>query len=390
MKFILVIDHIATGGAERILVDYYHHLMSSGQEVMVFCLTGAKGSSPLEKGLNVVYASSEDEDNLLKKTWKQFSMFKKLRKIVVEYKPDVIFSFLEKSNLLASLVHSEATRVLTVHNVLSIQYTKVKSGIVRKVLYSMIRWMYNRCPHVVAVSKQVKDDLVSSFGVRMENISVINNYVDRRDIKDKSMEVVDNFTLRDDVKYIMNIGRFSDQKAQWKLLKAFSLYLKENSEDVCLVLMGNGDYTDKLKQLAKDLKIESKTVFLPFNTNPYKYMSHSHLFVLSSIFEGFPIVLAEVSALRIPFVGTRKAIPEEMFDDKSVWEQCIFDSTTLQADFSTEIHDDERKLAKLIKRGVEDNSFRDLVLAHTLSWEKQNDKIVQFAEYDRLKNENNK
>lgn len=85
------------------------------------------------------------------------------------------------------------------------------------------------------------------------------------------------------------------------------------------------------------------------------------------------------------FVGTRKAIPEEMFDDKSVWEQCIFDSTTLQADFSTEIHDDERKLAKLIKRGVEDNSFRDLVLAHTLSWEKQNDKIVQFAEYDRLK-----
>ena len=384
MKYLLVIDHIGTGGAERILVDYHRHLIDKGHLVKVFCLSGKKGQSKLDDGLDIVYGASDDVDNLIGKAWQQAMLFFKLRKTVGQFQPDVVFSFLEKSNLLVSLVSSVKTKVLTVHNVLSIQYTKVQSNVVRNVLYSMIRWMYNRCPHVVAVSKQVKDDLVDSFGVKESNVYIINNYVDREDIREKVLEKVDNYVFEPDVTYVMNVGRFSDQKAQWKLLKAFSLYLAQSAGNVRLVLMGQGEYTEDLKQLAEDLKIADKVDFLPFNINPYKYMAHVHLFVLSSIFEGFPIVLAEISSLRIPFVGTRKAIPEEMFDDKSVWEQCIFDSSTLKADFSTEIHDDERLLAKLIQKGVADQSFREMILSHTLSWEVQNDKLVQFLEYDKL------
>ena len=41
---------------------------------------------------------------------------------------------------------------------------------------------------------------------------------------------------------------------------------------------------EELKQLAKDLGVYSRTIFLPFNLNPYKYMAHADLFVLSSIF----------------------------------------------------------------------------------------------------------
>lgn len=115
-------------------------------------------------------------------------------------------------------------------------------------------------------------------------------------------------------------------------------------------------------------------------------MKHAHLFVLSSIFEGFPIVLAEASSLRIPFVGTRKAIPEEMFDNKSVWESCVFDSTTLKADFTNEIHEDEKCLSELLGKGIEDNDFRQRILTHTSAWEASNDKLVQFELYDKFVN----
>ena len=385
MKYLLVIDHIGTGGAERILVDYQRHLISKGHQVKVFCLSGKKGRSKLDNDLDVVYGASNDVDNLIGKSWQQAMLLFKLRNTASQFHTDVIFSFLEKSNLLVSLIPSVKTKVLTVHNVLSIQYTKIKSGIVRKVLYSMIRWMYNRCPHVIAVSKQVKDDLVDSFGVKKSNVHIINNYVDRGDIQEKALEKVDNYVFEPDVKYVMNVGRFSDQKAQWKLLKAFSLYLNQSAGNVRLVLMGQGEHTEELKQLAEDLKIADKVDFLPFNINPYKYMTHARLFVLSSIFEGFPIVLAETSSLRIPFVGTRKAIPEEMFDDKETWNQCIFDSTTLKADFSTEIHEDEKCLAKLIKKGVEDSVFRKMILTHTQLWENNNDKSKQFELYDRFR-----
>lgn len=382
MKYLLVIDHIGTGGAERIMVDYHRHLLCKGHQVKVFCLSGKKGQSKLDSDLDVVYGASDDIGNLIGKAWQQAMLLFKLKNTASQFHPDVIFSFLEKSNLLVSLVPSAKTKVLSVHNILSIQYTKVQSSIIRKILYSMIRWMYNRCPHVVAVSKQVKDDLMHSLGVKESNVCIINNFVDREDIRKKTHEKIENYIFEPHIKYVMNVGRFSDQKAQWKLLKAFSLYSNQAMENVRLVLMGQGEHTEGLKQLANDLKIADKVDFLPFNINPYKYMAHAHLFVLSSIFEGFPIVLAEVSSLRIPFVGTRKAIPEEMFDDKGVWEQCIFDSTTLKPDFSTEIHEDEKCLAKLIEKGVEDAVFRKTILSHTRLWNYNNDKSKQFEFYD--------
>ena len=386
MTYILIIDHIATGGAERILIDYYHYLEGKGHKPYVFVLSGHKGQSRWTDGVNVVYGADSDEDNLIRKSIQQIKLFFKLKRLVKKVSPDVMFSFLEKSNLLTSLIKTKAVKVMTVHNVLSIQYTKVRSDKVRTILYGMIRRMYNGCPNVVAVSKQVKDDLTTSFGVREQNVHVINNYVDRVGIRMKSEEAVDDYVFSDDVKYIMNVGRFSDQKAQWKLLKAFSLYAKNGKENVRLVLMGQGEYVDNLKGLAENLGIEDKTTFLPFSINPYKYMRHASLFVLSSIFEGFPIVLAEVSSLRIPFVGTRKAIPEEMFDNRDVWEDCIFDSTTLKADFTNEIHEDEERLAELLGKGIEDCDFRQRILTHTSGWEANNDKLTQFEMYDKFAN----
>lgn len=384
MKYILVIDHIATGGAERILIDYYHHLEKNGHIPYIFVLSGHERQSVWTKGLRIVYGSNGDEENLLKKTFQQVKLFIGLKQLVGKIKPDVIFSFLERSNLLTMLVPSKAVKIVTVHNVLSIQYTKVKSEKIRKIVYAMIRWAYNKCPNVIAVSEQVKEDLITSFGVVPSHIHVINNYVDRAGISLRTKEQIDDFQFENGVRYVMNIGRFSDQKAQWKLLKAFSLCIKGGLRWTHLVLMGNGNYTNDLKKLTRDLGIDRYTTFLPFNVNPYKYMAKADLFVLSSIFEGFPIVLAEVSSLRIPFIGTRKAIPEEMFDDRSVWGQVIFDSTTLVKDFTTEIHEDEIALSHLIQKGIEDDAFRTMILRHTQEWEYNNDKDTQFGLYDKL------
>lgn len=382
MKYILVIDHIATGGAERILLDYYQHLVEKDYVVKIFCITGYEGQSQWTQGIDVVYGSSEDQNNLLKKTLQQRNVQQKLQQLVNKIKPDVVFSFLEKSNLLVGKLHTSATKIMTVHNVLSIQYTKVENPLVRYFVYRMIRKCYNHCPKVVAVSEQVRQDLISSFGVKAENITVINNYVNRKDIATKAKETIDNYSFEPDKKYILNIGRFSDQKAQWKLLKAYSLIAKEHA-DSRLVLIGAGDNLEELKNLSHNLSLDEQVTFLPFSLNPYKYMAKADLFVLSSIFEGFPIVLAEVSSLRIPFVGSRKAVPEEMFADKTEREHYIFNSSNCR-DIDTDIHEDERALALLIERGLYDEAYRKTLLQQTEGWESHNDKICQFEQYDAI------
>lgn len=380
MKYILVIDHIIKGGAERILLDYYHYLVGEGHEVRIFCITGKLGQSQWVEGIEVDYGSAEDQSNLVKKTQQQRRVRRKLQQVVDSFQPDIVFSFLEKSNLLVGKLHTSATKVMTVHNVLSIQYTKVRNPLVRSLVYHMIRKCYNHCPHVVAVSQQVKRDLVENFGVKAENVSVINNYVDHEDIATKAKAPINDFIFEPNKKYILNIGRFSNQKAQWKLLKAYALIAKEYP-DSRLLLIGAGENLEELKQLSKELSIDGQVTFLPFNLNPYKYMAKADLFVLSSIFEGFPIVLAEISSLRIPFVGSRKAMPEEMFTDKNVWRQYIFDAENSR-DMDTIIHDDERKLAKLIVRGLYDNTYRQTLLKQTENWESSNDKTCQFKQYN--------
>ena len=384
MNYILVIDHIATGGAERILIDYYHHLISKGHNVTIFCLSGDKNQSKWTEGINVIYGSKGDENNLIRKTIQQISLYFKLKKLSKIQCADIIFSFLEKSNLLTIAIPTNAKKIVSVHNVLSIQYTKIKSSITRKLVYKMIQCAYNRCTNVITVSKQVKDDLIDSFKVKKENISVINNYVDKDVIKEKAQEDIDNYIFEKNIRYIINIGRFSDQKAQWKLLKAYKVTLDSGLQNTKLLLMGHGEYTDELKQLTVDLSISENVDILPFNINPYKYMKKAHLFVLSSIFEGFPIVLAEASSLGIPFVGSRKSIPEEMFDNNLIWEECIFDISNKNKDFSAKINEDEILLSKLIIKGIEDDTFRQKIKEHTAKWESENHKCQQFNLYDTI------
>lgn len=383
MKYLLVIDHIATGGAERILIDYYHHLKQRGHEVSIFVLTGKAGESIWTKGLEVTYGSQNDVDNIFLKTKQQISLYLKLKEIVKKQKPNVIFSFLEKSNLLTLAVPSKAKKIVTVHNVLSIQYQKIQKKIIRELVYFFIRKAYNQCNNVIAVSKQVKDDLIESLKVKKENITIINNYVDSEDIKEKAKEAPKNFFFQKNKKYIINIGRFSAQKAQWKLIKAFSVS-KAKQNDWELIIMGHGEYKNNLQALAVDLGLQQKIHILPFHENPYQYLKRADLVVLPSIFEGFPIVLAEASSLRIPFIGSEKAIPEEMFDDLKAWKSCIFRTKYLKTNFNIEIFEDERELAKLIDLFIESEQKREEILNHTACWEKNNHKKIQFAQYDQI------
>lgn len=360
MKYLLVIDQIKQGGAERILVDFDAYLKKMGHQVKVFAMSGKKEDSPWTESLDVTYGSPSSEESLLGKFLQFIFIYKTLKNLVSSYNPDGIYSSLEKSNFLTSLIKCNGRKVMSVHNVLSIQYLKIKNNLIRSLWYNIIKYIYNRCDKVVAVSNQVSDDLVNNFGVIESQIQVVNNYVDGDEIESKSKESVDDFSFDKNLFYIFNIGRFSNQKAHWRLLKSFSYLLnKKNDKNVRLVLMGNGEYEKKIYKLANDLNLSDKVCFLPFNRNPYKYLKNADMFVLSSNFEGFPIVLAESSALKIPFVGTRKSVPIEMFNDVAFYAKCVCDVVDVEENFTSEITKDDVSLGEVMLRMVNDDSMRE-------------------------------
>src|SRR5690606_41148696 len=100
--------------------------------------------------------------------------------------------------------------------------------------------------------------------------------------------------------YIVNVGKFKQQKRHDILIKA---YAKANVQEK-LVLVGTGELLEASKKLVKDLGIEDKVIFTGFKKNPYPYIKHAKLMVVSSDFEGFSIAILEALALGTPIIST--------------------------------------------------------------------------------------
>ena len=101
------------------------------------------------------------------------------------------------------------------------------------------------------------------------------------------------------LKKIINVGRLEMQKDQLTLIKAV-----ENIENVSLTIIGYGSLYYKLSKYITDNKLSKKIKILQNISNPYPYIKNSDLFVLSSLYEGFPNVLAEAIMLRVPIISS--------------------------------------------------------------------------------------
>lgn len=97
-------------------------------------------------------------------------------------------------------------------------------------------------------------------------------------------------------KYVIgHIGRFSVQKNQNFLVDTFKM-LCEKRDDCTLLMIGNGELINSVRQHVKDLQMADKTVFVDFQEDIYRYYSTMDLFVMPSLFEGLPITLVEAQA----------------------------------------------------------------------------------------------
>jgi len=71
-----------------------------------------------------------------------------------------------------------------------------------------------------------------------------------------------------------------------------------------LVILGEGGEKQKIIKLAKEIGIFKQVRLLGFKKNPIKYMRQADVFVLSTLFEGFGIVLVEAMIGKTPVISS--------------------------------------------------------------------------------------
>jgi glycosyltransferase involved in cell wall biosynthesis len=172
-----------------------------------------------------------------------------------------------------------------------------------KLLPPLMRWLYPKADFIVGVSQGVIDDLKKVLRFDSEKFRVIYNPIVDEELLKRAEEPLDHpWFQKGEPPVILAAGRLHIQKDFPTLLRAFSLVRKEIPSR--LVILGEGEKRQELENLAQELGIREDLDLPGFVENPYKYMKHATVFVLSSQWEGFGNVLVEAMACGCPVVST--------------------------------------------------------------------------------------
>lgn len=295
MNLLYIITGLGMGGAEKQTVLIANKMHEAGHNVMIISLTGDTLVKPID-GVQL---------NELKLEKTPFSLFKglfKVRKIIKKFKPDIVHSHMFHANLFA-----RALRVFTKIPVLICTAHNTNEG-------SSLRMLaYKYTDKLASLSTNVSQDAVDSFvqqgASTAARMIVVSNGIDTFQF-DFSMD--DRKTKRselgifDDTSMLLSVGRLTEAKDYPNLLTAYSLLIKNNKFQSFprLFIVGTGHLEDHLKSMSKEFGIENYVTFLGQRNDIRQLMCAADIFILSSEWEGFPLVITEAMACKKLIVAT--------------------------------------------------------------------------------------
>jgi glycosyltransferase involved in cell wall biosynthesis len=178
-----------------------------------------------------------------------------------------------------------------------------------------VRHCYSGADEIVAVSKGVAADLGVRCCLPWHRIKVIYNPVLTPELLEKAREPVEHPWLApNQPPVVLGVGRLTIQKDFSTLLRAFAQVRQRRPAK--LLILGEGDQRRQLEALSRELGVDGHVCLAGYRENPHAYMARAQVFVLSSIYEGFGLVLVEAMASGVPVVSTDcESGPREVLQD---------------------------------------------------------------------------
>lgn len=211
--------------------------------------------------------------------------------------PDLILVNIYKLNWI--MTYSKLPNIVNVlHTALSMQFAQDLEKSPTKII-THLREVYGAHP-CICVSEGARKDMIELIG-DVTTTKTIYNPCDAKAIQHLASQPLklSDYELKSK-QYIIHVGSFDSMKGHHDLLEAYA----KTSRQFPLVLVGKGKLENEIKELANKLGIFDSVKFLGFQSNPYPFIKHAALLVLSSKFEGFGYVIVEAQALGVPVIST--------------------------------------------------------------------------------------
>lgn len=301
-KLLFAACSLELGGIEKSLVTLLNYLSKENKYEITLVLEEKKGIflNELDKKVKIIEYKPNESRNILKR--KSINLIKRLN-FILKYKNKFDFS---ASFATYSIPASFVSRTASKNSVLwghADYYTLFNYNRSEMVKFFEER-KYNKFKNIIFVSEEGKNTFVNIFPNMSKKTLVCNNLVDANKIEKLSKEKID-LKKEENIITFVNVGRHDERQKKLSRLIEASKKLNEENYKFKVLLIGDGQDTNMYKEMVNKNNLQEKIIFLGRKQNPYPYFNIADCVILTSDYEGYPVVFLESFILNRPIITTK-------------------------------------------------------------------------------------
>lgn len=288
------------GGIEKALINLVNTLDANKYNITVM-LEKKQGIflSKINKNVKVIeYSLYEDGNPIIRKIKNRFKLIKWIIKNKNKYDFSCSFATYSKTGARICLNASKNSN-LWIHG----NYYKLYNNDENKLKLFLDSILIYKFKRNIYVSNENLEEITSHYQNILNKSFVCNNLINHEEIIKLSNEKIEQ--KKSDAITFVNVGRHEEfQKRLTRIIDACEKLRKEGF-NFKVLLIGDGPDNLFYKKCVSDKNLNDIIKFLGSKKNPYPYYKLGDATILSSYYEGFPVVFLESMVLNKPIISTK-------------------------------------------------------------------------------------
>jgi glycosyltransferase involved in cell wall biosynthesis len=289
MKILYVITQFGVGGAEKVVQDLANSMNELGHDIKIVSL------------LDIIKLKVDKKvtiESLKINTRSPISIIRgllSLKKSIDKFNPDIIHSHCFHANIFSRIANISSTKVL-----INTAHSHIEAS---EQLMNLYKYTDFLCNLTTNVSDFSTNYFISKGYTPVNKISTVYNGIDTEKFCLKSYTAFNQFLSDKRTFQLLAVGSFKSAKDYPTLIQAMSI-LEKSFNKFELTILGDGDLRSQIEDLIKILDLKDKVKLLGNRDDVADIMRKSDIFVLSSQYEGFGLVVAEAMSCGCRIVAT--------------------------------------------------------------------------------------